>query len=165
MNRRQFLFATSGATALFCAAPTGHAECGEQTSAEFVEALYEDQARLRKTGTPLREDEFYALFARELRQLMHAPRHYPKNEPIGTILHAFFGRGVLPGIEVTIGKVALVSGSDDGPATVSVEVGYREQHHKVLVRAVQENEVWRIADISYDTGKSLSDHYRRMTGR
>jgi hypothetical protein len=71
----------------------------------------------------------------------------------------------LPGIEVTIGKVALVSGSGDGPATVSVEVGYRDQHHKVLVRVVQESEVWRIADISYDRGDRLSDHYRRPTGR
>ncbi len=116
-------------------------------------------------ATPLRDDEFYALFARELRQLMLEPRHYPKNEPIGPILHAFFGWGVLPEIEVTIGKVALVSGSDDGPANVSVEVSLRGETRNILVRVVRESEPWRVANISYGSGKNLVDHYRAITGR
>jgi hypothetical protein len=165
MNRRQFLFAVSGAAAVLAAARTGHAECGEQTSVEFVEELYEKQARLHAANTPLGENEFDALFARELRQIMRAPRRYPKNEPIGPLLHAFFGWGVLPGTEVKIGKVALVSGRDGGPATVRVEVKYRGERHMVLVRVVQESELWRIAGISYDSGKSLADHYRGMTRR
>ena len=96
---------------------------------------------------------------------MRAPGRYPKNEPIGPLLHAFFGWGVLPGAEVKIGKVAFVSGSAGGPATVSVGVDYRGEHHKILVRAVRENDVWRIADISYDSGTSLADHYRKITRR
>ena len=165
MNRRQFLFVMSGA-ALLGAAQTGHAESGEQTSAEFVEELYNNQARLHAANTPPGENEFYALFARELRQIMRAPRRYPKNEPIGPLLHAFFGWGVLPGAEVKkIGKVAFVSGSAGGPATVSIGVDYRGEHHMVLVRVVMESEVWRIADISYDSGTSLADHYRKITRR
>jgi hypothetical protein len=165
MNRRQFLVVMSGAAALLGAVPTGHAECGEATSTEFVEALYENQARLQKTNTPLREDEFYALFARELRQLMRAPRPNLRNQPIGRLLNAFFGWGVLPVTEIKIGKVALVSGKDGGPATVGVELSYRGEQHKVLVRVVMENEVRRIADISYDSGNSLAEYYREITRR
>ena len=165
MDRRQFLFVMSGATALLGGVRAAHAECGEEESDEFVEALYEEQARLNAANTPLEGDRFYALFARKLRQLMQASRHASPNAPIGPVLNAFFGWGVLPGTEVKIGKVARVSGSEYGPATVSVELNYRGEHHKVLVRAVQENEAWRVADISYDSGESLSDHYRLMTRR
>lgn len=155
----------TGAAALLGAARTGHAECGEQTGAEFVQALYEEQARLQLANTPPGENEFYALFARDLRQMMRAPRHYPKNELIGPLLNAFFGWGVLPGAEVKIGKVALVSGDDRGPASVRVELSYRGERRLILVRVIRENELWRIANISYDSGNSLVDRYRRITRR
>ena len=38
---------------------------------------------------------------------------------LGRMLNAFFGWGVLPRTEVTIGKVNLVSGQDEGPATIA----------------------------------------------
>lgn len=149
---------------MLSAAQSGRAECGEPTSNEFVEGLYEQQARLQAAKTPLGEDEFRALFAGELRELMDAPRHYPPNEPEGPVLNAFFGWGVLPGTEIKIGKVARVSGKDPGPATVSVKINYRGKDHGILVRAVTENGAWRIADISYDSGKSLLSRYRKITG-
>jgi hypothetical protein len=111
MDRRQFLFIISGAAALLGAARTAHAECGEQTANEFVRALYERQAELLAANKPLSDDEFYELFARDLRRLMKAPRRTRNNQPIGPILNAFFGWGVLPGTEVKIGKIALVSGA------------------------------------------------------
>ena len=165
MNRRQFIFMMSGAAALLGAPRAGRAECGESTNAEFVEGLYEMQARLLASNVPLAGDKFYALFSRDLRELMQAPRPHLRDEPIGRLLNAFFGWGIMPGTEVEIGKVALASGSDDGPATVSVEVKNRGGRHKVWVRVVRENEVWRIANISYDSGKSLADHYREITRR
>jgi hypothetical protein len=162
MNRRQFLIVMTGATALLGAVRAAHAECGEEESDQFVEALYTEQARLNAANTPLEGDRFYALFTRKLRHLMQAARHDPTSAPDGRALNAFFGWGVLSGTEIEIGKVARVSGSAYGPATVSVELDYRGEHHKVMVRAVQENESWRVANISYDSGESLVDHYRHI---
>jgi hypothetical protein len=163
MDRRQFI-AVMTAAALLSAARTAHAERGEETSTAFVEALYQKQARLQTTDTP-REDDFQAPFARDLRRLMRAPKPNLRNQAIGRLLHGFFGWGVLPVTEVAIGKVAVVSGSDNGPATVAVELSYRGEQHTVLVHVVVENKVRRIADISYDAGESLAEYYRKLTGR
>jgi hypothetical protein len=163
MDRRQFLFILSGAAALLGAARTAHAECGEQTANEFVRALYERQAELLAVNKPLSGDEFHELFARDLRRLIKAPRRTRNNQPIGPILNAFFGWGVLPGTEVKIGKIALVSGNYEGPATAGVDVTTRGERHRLLVHVVRETEVWLVANIIYDSGKSLVSHYRRMT--
>ena len=163
MNRRAFLLALSGGVALFAATPPGRAECGGQSAASFVETLYQKQARLQAKETMLGEEEYQALFARRMRRLMRAPRDFPKNMLFGRVLNAFFGWGVLPFAEVGIGKVALVDGDDSGPATVRVEIEHRGEPHNILVRVVIENGDWRIADISYDNGKSLAAHYRDFT--
>jgi hypothetical protein len=160
MDRRQFLFIISGAAALLGTARTTHAECGEQTANEFVRALYEQQAELLAANKPLGDDEFYELFTRNLRRSMMPPRRARNHKPIGPILNAFFGWGVLPGAEVKIGKIALVSGNYEGPATVGVDVSIHADKHRILVHVVRKNEVWRVANVIYDTGKSLVSHYR-----
>ena len=166
MNRRQFCLAFPGAIGLLAGARPGHAECGSSGITEFIETLYQKQARRQAADTALSEDEFRPLFARGMRRLIRAPRHFPKNMLFGPILNAFFGWGVFPGAEVKVGKVALDSGNDAlGPATIRVEIEHRGEPHKVLVHVVSENDDWRIADISYDSGKSLADHYRSITGR
>lgn len=165
MNRRQLVFVVSGAVALLAGPRLGHAECGGQSAAEFVETTYQKQARLQNAETPPSQTEYYALFSRGKRALMHAPRHFPKNMLFGPILNAFFGWGVFPGTEVKVGKVTLDSGDDSGPATVRVEIEHHGEPHKVWVRVVNENEDWRIANISYDYGKSLVEHYRTITAR
>jgi hypothetical protein len=71
--------------------------------------------------------------------------------------------GVLP--EVTVVNIALVSGSDDGPATVGVDVTWRGETRNILVRVVRESEAWRVANISCGSGKNPVDHYRAITGR
>jgi hypothetical protein len=53
---------------------------------------------------------------------------------------------VLPRTEVTVVNIALVSGSDDGPATVGVT--WRGETRNILVRVVRESEAWRVANIS-----------------
>jgi len=163
MDRRQFLFILSGAAALLGAARTGHAECGEQTANEFVGELYRKQARLLAAKAPLGEEDFYDLFARDLRRLMKASRRSQNNRPIGPLLNAFFGWGVLPGTEVKIDKIALVSGNYEGPATVGVDVCTRADKHRILVHVVRENEAWLIANIIHDSGKSLVSRYRGIT--
>ena len=42
---------------------------------------------------------------------------------------------------------------------------HRGEPHKILVHVIRENDDCRIADISYDSGKSLIDHYRATTRR
>ena len=156
----------SGAVALFVAAQPSRAECGGPGITEFIETLYQKQARLQAADTALSEDEFRPLFARGMRRLIRAPRHFPKNMLFGPILNAFFGWGVFPGDQVKVGKVALVSGDNAlGPATIGVEIEHRGKPRKILVRVVSENDDWRIANISYDSGKSLVEHYRAFTGR
>lgn len=142
------------------AARTGHAECGEQTANEFVRATYEQQAELLAANKPLCDDEFYELFTRDLRRLMTAPQRTRHNKPISPILNAFFGWGVLPGTEVEIGKITLVSGNYEGPATVGVDVSTRADKHRILVHVVRKNEVWHVANVIYPSGKSLVSHYR-----
>ena len=136
-----------------------------ETTLEFVEGLYEKQARLQMQNVPLDQDEFLALFSKGMRALMQAPRRPNRNVTLGPVLNAFFGWGVLPRTEVTIGKVTLMSGQDEGPATIGVPVSYRGETQKVLVHVLLDEDGWHIANIIYDNGKSLIDHYRETTGR
>ena len=92
-----------------------------------------------------------------MRKLMQAPRGPDRNVTLGPVLNAFFGWGVLPRTEVTIGKVNLVSGENEGPATVGVNISYRGETHKVLVHVIMGDEGLGIANIIYDNGKSLID--------
>ena len=164
MNRRQFVFALSGAMTL-SASRAGHAECGGLSVREFVETTYYKQARLHAAKTPLSQDDFHALFSPGMRRQMQAPRQYPKNQMLGPLLNAFFGYGVLPGAEIKVGKVERDSGDEDlGPATIRVEIEHRGEPHKILVHVVGPGEDWRIANIIYDSGKSLLEHYRSITG-
>ncbi len=165
MDRRHFVFGIAAAAAFSSVARDGHAECGELTAVEFVRELYEKQARLHAAKAPPSPDEFHALFASDLRRLVQAPRRTPNNAPIGPLLNAFFGWGVLPGTEVTIGRIALVSGNYEGPATVGIDLRYRDETHRILVHAVREKEVWLVANIIHDSGRSLVSHYRGITGR
>jgi hypothetical protein len=163
MDRRQFLFVMSGAAALLGALPAAHAECGEPSSVEFVEMLYDNQARLLAANTPLGEEDFHALFAPDLRKLMKAPRRDPANQPIGPLLNAFFGWGVPPGTEVTVKNVARVSGAFEGPATIGLNVRYRGAKHRIRVHVIRDRGDWLVANIIYDQGKSLISHYRAIT--
>jgi hypothetical protein len=164
MNRRQFVFALSGAATLL-ASRAGRAECGGMSIREFVETTYYKQARLLAAKTPLGNEAFDALFSPGMRRLIHAPRRYPKNITIGPLLNAFFGYGVLPGADIKVGKVEHASGDQDlGPATIRVEIEHRGEPHNILVHVVGPGEDWRIANIIYASGKSLIEHYRSMSG-
>jgi hypothetical protein len=164
MDRRTFILALSAGAALL-GAPPARAECGGPSAIEFVEGLYERESRLQAQNTPLAQEDFLALFSKGMRALMQAPRRHGRNVTAGPVLNAFFGWGVLPRTEISVGKVNLVSGRDEGPATVGVPVSYRGEAHKVLVHVLLDDDGWHIANIIYDNGKSLIDHYRDITGR
>lgn len=161
MDRRSFIVAFSTAAALLGTLPA-QAECGEPSAVEFVEALYQKQVRLQAQNTPLGRDDFLPLFSRGMRSLMQAPRRPNRNVTLGPVLNAFFGWGVLPGTEVKVGTLKLVSGQHEGPATVRVPVSYRGETHELLVHVLLQTDGWRIANIVYDNGRSLLDHYRQI---
>jgi hypothetical protein len=163
MDRRHFIFALSAGAALL-GAPPARAECGGPSAIEFVEDLYQKQARLLAANAPLGQDDFLELFSKGMRALMQAPRRPRRSVTLGPMLNAFFGWGVLPRTEVTIGKVNLVSGQDEGPATVGIALIYRGEAHRVQVHVILDDG-WHIANVIYDTGKSLIDHYRDIAGR
>ena len=71
MNRRQFCFAFSGAVALLAGARPGHAECGSSGIIEFVNTIWQKQARLLAAQTPPSQEENDAQ--------LHAPRPYLKD--------------------------------------------------------------------------------------
>jgi hypothetical protein len=162
MNRRHVLLAMLLVPALSSAATACHAECDDYTNTDYVASLYQSQARMLAAKSPLSEEELLSMFSRDMRELMRAPHQTPANAPDGPVLNAFFGWGVLPGTDVKIGKVKRVSGKEDGPARIAVEVSHHDQKHRIMVRVVKERGNWRIADIAYDTGKSLAEHLRAM---
>lgn len=163
MDRRRFILAFSAGAALLGPA-LARAECGGPSAIEFVEELYQKQARLLAENAPPAEEDFLELFSPGMRALMQAPRRSGRNVSLGPVLNAFFGWGVLPRTEVTVGKVRLESGQEEGPATAAVALLYRGETHRVLVHVILD-EGWHIANIIYDNGKSLIDAYRATGGR
>jgi hypothetical protein len=163
MDRRHFMLLSAGAALL--GAPPAHAECGGPSAIGFAEAVWQRQARLQAENVPLEQEEFLRLFSKGMRQLMEAPRKPDSKVILGPVLNAFFGWGVLPRTEVTVGKVSLVSGDNEGPAMVSIGLTYRGAAHKVRVHLIQGEEDMRIANIIYDNGKSLLDYYRETSAR
>ena len=73
MDRRHFILALSAGAALL-GAPPAHAECGGPSAVEFVEDLYQKQARLLVENAPPAEEDFLELFSAGMRALMQAPR-------------------------------------------------------------------------------------------
>ena len=130
------------------------------TKGRIVSDLYLREIEMHNSGAPTSAAAFFALFAEDLRELMQAPRPYAGREPIGHILHAFFGWGILPGRQV---KFVQAVAADGGLVRVDLEA--RGGARQIMVRPVRENGLWKIADISYESGDSLRAYYRRITGR
>jgi hypothetical protein len=156
LNRRQAVCAL-----LAAAAPLRFARAEDMV--EFVRALYVRQVKMRTDDERMSEEAFYALFSSELRALMQAPRPGLAREPIGRILNAFFGWGVLPHQPVVLNDVMPAYGGTGGLYLVRVDLMVRGEPRQIVVRPVRENGLWKIADISYQNGESLLDYYRRIT--
>ena len=158
LSRRRIVFAL-----LAAAAPLGAAQAEDIGMVEFVRALYVRQVKMHADDEHMSEEAFYALFSGELRALMQAPRPSLAREPVGRILNAFFGWGVLPHQPVVLHDVMPAYGGTGGLYLVRVDLLVRGEGRQIIVRPVRENGLWRIADISYQNGESLLDYYRRIT--
>jgi hypothetical protein len=132
---------------------------------EFVRDLYAREIEMHNARAPVSPEAFFSLFTGELRGLMQAPRPNAGREPIGRILHAFFGWGVLPGRPVRLLQVVPATGGTDGAGAVRVDLSVNGKTRQIEVHPLRENGAWKVADISYDQGDSLRTYYRRITGR
>jgi hypothetical protein len=163
MNRRQFvlaailLAATGGVGAPAVASKPGSPE-------DFLRDLYARETERHNNRRAPDNDAFYAMFSREVRELMQAPRLPNPTEPVGPILHALFGRGVLPGTQVILGDVRTTR-SADRIAVLEVTLTVRGQSRDLGVILVRQDGAWKIHEIEYDGPDTLTAHYRRITGR
>ena len=163
LDRRQTVIALLAA--VLTASGPGPARAQDSAMIEFVRDLYAREIAMHLARTPDSAEAFFALFARDLRALLQAPRPYAGREPIGRILHAFFGWGVLPGQPVKLLRVVAAEGGTGGRTLVRVDLEHHGATHRIIVRPVREDGLWKIADISYDSGEDLRTYYRRITGR
>ncbi len=158
MRRRAFLTLI---TAPLLAGATLSVSAQSDPAVDFVGELYTRQLQYHLARTAPGGDDFESLFTRDMRMLMNAPRINLAQMPAGPKLHAFFGWGVLPGMDIRIAKVTPANRA----GWVRVDLAYRTEQHHVLVRPAQEDGGWRVADIVYENRGSLSERYRQMTGR
>ena len=133
-------------------------------AAAFLRGVYEREIARHNKRLPADNDGFYALFTRELRELMHAPRRPDPNALDGPILHVLFGRGAMPGRDVVLDKITTVR-EDAGTATVIVALAVLGNPRTVVVAMLRQDGGWRISDIDYGDGETLSARYKRATGR
>src|SRR5258708_27251940 len=139
LSRRQFVCAL-----LAAGLPLSAARARGIPMVEFVRDLYVQQVALHAVRKPIGEAEFFALFSHELRALMQAPRPGLAREPIGRILNAFFGWGVLPGQTVELDQVMPAFGGTGGLYLVRVDLVVRGEGRQILVGPVLENGLWKI---------------------
>ena len=164
MHPRQLLSRRQAVCALAAAIiPVRGALADDIGVVEFVRALYARQIKMHTADERMSEAAFYALFASDLRRLMQAPRPGLAREPIGPILNAFFGWGVLPHQPVALATVTPGFGGTGGLSLVRVDLVVGGEPRQIMVRPVRENGLWKIADISYQNGESLLGYYRRIT--
>jgi len=159
-TRRQAIWMLLAITAPLCAA-----RAEDLDMVEFVRALYARQVAMHASDERMSEEAFHALFSAELRALMEAPHPGLAREPIGPILNAFFGWGVLPHVPVTVAAVMPAFGGTGGLYLVRVDLLVRGEGRQILVRPVREKGLWKIADITYASGEGLLAYYRRITRR
>jgi hypothetical protein len=145
------------AAVAFGAAPARAQTGGD--AATFVRDFYAKEIAHHNARDMVREANFLAVFTRETQELWRAAQanRNRTNIPIGPILNAFFGWGVLPGHEVKLGAVAAVSGD-----AVAVEFTALGEPRRIVVHAVREGGNWRIADIDYGRGQGYVAYLRSL---
>jgi hypothetical protein len=151
------------AAALACIAEPAFA-AGAPSAAAFLRGVYEREIARHNKRLPPDNDGFYALFTREMRELMHAPRRPDPNALDGPILHALFGRGAMPGREIVLGRVTTIR-EDARAAMVNVALTVFGNPRDVVIAMLRRDGGWRINDIDYGEGETLSARYKRATGR
>jgi hypothetical protein len=159
MTRREFMLA---AVAAFAATSADAGDRG--TAAEFVRATYEREIAGHNARKKPDNDAFRALFTRDMRRLMDAPRVGNSKLPDGPIMHALFGAGALPGRTVVLRGITTVR-EDAATAAVKISLSVLDNPRDVVAVLLRQGGVWRIDDLDYGTGETLAARYRRFTAR
>jgi len=163
MNRRELVFtAIAATTSAYTLLPD--VAVAAISAGTFLRGVYEREIAHHNRRLPADHDGFHSMFTRQMRELMNAPRMPNPNIPIGPIRHAMFGDGALPGREVTLADVTTIR-ENTGSATVKVALDVIGHPRTVVVSMLREDGAWRIKDVEYDGGDTLSAHYKRMAGR
>ena len=131
--------------------------------AVILHGIYERETERHNKGLPADNAAFYDLFTREMRELMHAPRLANPRISAGPILHALFGRGVLPGTQVILSGVTTTR-SDDGIAMLEVRLTVHGTIRELGVIMLRQDGAWRIGQIEYGSDDTLAGHYRAHHG-
>jgi hypothetical protein len=128
----------------------------------FVRDFYTREVRRHAAGEGSSEPDFLAVFTADAQRLWRAAQanRNKGNEPAGLILHAFFGRGALPGREI---KLGAVTGS--GRNAVAVALTIQDNPRTLVVHTAREGGAWKIADINYGSGESFVAYFRKRAGQ
>ena len=147
------------AVAVLAAAPSA---AQTDSAVTFVREFYMREVARHAAKEGSSEPDFLAVFTADAQRLWRAAQanRNKTNEPLGRILHVFFGQGALPGREIKLGAVAA-----SGRNAVSVALTIQGHPRTVVVHTVRESGAWKISDIDYGGGESFVAYFRRRTGR
>jgi hypothetical protein len=155
VTRRALLSAVAVLPTMPAVAQTGGAVA-------FVRDFYTREVARHAASEGSSEPDFLAVFTADAQKLWRAAQanRNRTNEPLGPILHVFFGQGALPGREIRLGTVTA-----SGANAVSVVLTIQGDPRTLIVHAVREGGAWKIADIDYGTGESFVAYFRRRAGQ
>lgn len=154
LTRRTLL----SAMAVLAAAPS---VAQTDSAVMFVRDFYTREIARHAAKEGSSEPDFLAVFTADAQRLWRAAQanRNRANEPVGPILHAFFGQGALPGREIVLGAV-----TSSGRNAVSVALTIQGYPRTLVVHTAREGEAWKIADIDYG-GESFVAYFRKRAGR
>jgi hypothetical protein len=154
-TRRAFL----SAVAVLAATP---AAAQPDSAVAFVRDFYTREIRRHGANEGSSEPDFLAVFTADAQRLWRAAQanRNKTDEPLGRILHVFFGQGALPGHDIKLGAVTA-----SGRNAVSVALTIQDNPRMLVVKTVREGGAWKISDIDYGGGESFVAYFRRRAGQ
>jgi hypothetical protein len=132
------------------------------SAVNFVRDFYTREIRRHAANEGSSEPDFLAVFTADAQRLWRAAQanRNKTNEPLGRILHVFFGQGALPGRDIKLGAVTA-----SGRNAVSVALTIQGNPRTLVVHTVREDGAWKIADINYGSGESFVAYFRKRAGQ
>ena len=140
----------------------GPAAAQPDSAVMFVRNFYTREIRRHAAGEGSSEPDFLAVFTTDAQRLWRAAQanRNRSNEPLGHILHVFFGQGALPGREIKLGAVTA-----SGRNAASVALTIQDDSRTLVVHCAREGGAWKISDIDYGNGESFSAYFRKRARR
>jgi hypothetical protein len=147
------------AVAVLAAAPSA---AQPDSAAAFVRDFYTREIRRHAANEGSSEPDFLAVFTADAQRLWRAAQanRHKASEPLGRILHVFFGQGALPGRDIKLGAVTA-----SGRNAVSVALTIQDNPRTLVVKTVREGGAWKISDIDYGGGESFVAYFRKRAGK